>query len=114
MKNHILDRLYDVLQQRKSQIGGTSYVSSLYEGGTDKIAGKILEEAQELIIEAKALDVSPHEKELQGKIRSEAADLLFHFMVLLAHHNVAPDDIFEILEKRFGTSGHTEKANRSV
>ncbi len=112
MTNHILDQLYTVLQERKDTGAKESYVASLYAKGSPKIAEKILEEAQEVIDEALALDSNPDDPTLQKNIRSEAADLLFHLMVMLSHHNVPPSDVFDILEKRFGTSGHVEKANR--
>jgi phosphoribosyl-ATP pyrophosphohydrolase len=113
MTSHILDKLYSVLQERKNATAEKSYVSSLYAGGSQKIAEKILEEAQEVIDEALALDSAPNDPTLQKNIRNEAADLLFHVMVMLSHHNVPPNDVFKILEKRFGTSGHDEKASRS-
>jgi phosphoribosyl-ATP pyrophosphohydrolase len=112
MENHILSRLYTVLQARKSASGEKSYVATLYQKGTDKIAEKILEEAGEMIVEARLLDDSPQDTTLQKNIRAETADLLFHVMVMLAHHDVPPEDVFKILEQRFGTSGHDEKAAR--
>ena len=113
MTNHIIDELYKVLQERKNESAEKSYVSSLYAGNSPKIAKKILEEAQELIDEALALDKTPNDPLLQKNIRAEAADLLFHVMVMLSHHDVPPSDVFKILEERFGTSGHEEKANRA-
>lgn len=110
---HILDQLYNILQERKSESGEKSYVASLYEKGTSKIAEKILEEAQEFIDEATLLDADSSNPETQNNARAEAADLLFHTLVMLAHHNVPPEDIFKILEQRFGTSGHDEKASRT-
>lgn len=109
---HILDQLYDILQARKNAGGEKSYVASLYEKGTPKIGEKILEEAQEFIDEGLLLDADRTNPETQKNIRSEAADLLFHTLVMLSHHNVPPEDIFKILEDRFGTSGHDEKASR--
>lgn len=113
MADHILKQLYTVLQERKNAGAEKSYVASLYAGGSPKIAEKILEEAQELIDEALALDSNPDNPTLQKNIRNEAADLLFHMMVMLSHHNVPPKDVFAILEERFGTSGHDEKASRN-
>ncbi|MGH1374966.1 MAG: phosphoribosyl-ATP diphosphatase [Alphaproteobacteria bacterium] len=112
MQENTLDKLYKILQERKNSDGKKSYVASLYEKGSPKIAEKILEEAQEVIDEALALDENPNAPELQKNIRSEAADLLFHLMVMLSHHDVPPQDVFDILNKRFGTSGHDEKASR--
>ncbi len=112
MNNHIIDKLYSILQQRKNVEGMESYVASLYKEGTPKIAAKILEESQEFIDEAYAMDKDPDNKILQNNIRAEGADLLFHVLVMLAHHDVAPQDIFDILEARLGISGHDEKASR--
>ncbi len=113
MTNHILNQLYTILQERKSYTAKNSYVASLYAKGSPKIAEKILEEAQEVIDEALALDANPDDPTLQKNIRAEAADLLFHVMVMLSHHDVPPSDVFKILEERFGTSGHDEKASRN-
>lgn len=112
MSDDILDQLYKILQTRKQADGETSYVASLYEKGSPKIAEKILEEAQEVIDEALALDKNPEDAAVQKNIRGEAADLLFHLMVMLAHHDVPPSDVLDILKQRLGTSGHEEKASR--
>lgn len=112
-QQHILDQLYDILQQRKDAGGEKSYVASLYEKGSPKIAEKILEEAQEFIDEAFHIHNERDNAEVQQNLRSEAADLLFHIMVMLSHHDVPPSDIFDILEERFGISGHDEKAGRT-
>ena len=112
MSKHIIEQLYEVLQMRKSESGESSYVASLYEKGSPKIAEKILEEAQEFIDEAYLLDKDSGNEQAQKNIRSEAVDLLFHTLVMLAHHDVSPTDIFDILEERFGISGHDEKASR--
>ena len=113
MSEHILDQLYQILQSRKNAGGEKSYVASLYEGGSPKIAEKILEEAQEFIDEAYALDKNYNDEGAKKNIRSEGADLIFHIMVMLSHHDVPPDDIFGILKQRFGISGHDEKASRN-
>ena len=44
---------------------------------------------------------------------NESADLVFHWMVLLAHHDIDLDAVFKVLEDRFGIGGHEEKASRS-
>ncbi len=112
-QEHILEKLYKTLQERKNADGEKSYVASLYEKGSPKIAEKILEEAQEVIDEALALDTNPDAQDVQKNIRGEAADLIFHLMVMLSHHDVPPQDVFDILDSRFGTSGHDEKASRN-
>ena len=104
MKNHILDELYKILQERKSGDPDKSYVASLYKKGTKKITEKVIEEANETIVEALNGDAE--------KLKSESADLLFHLMVLWADQDIKPQDVFEILEKRLGVGGLEEKASR--
>jgi phosphoribosyl-ATP pyrophosphohydrolase len=113
MNDHILVKLYEVLQSRKESEAESSYVASLYKKGSAKISEKIREEAEETIIEGLRLEKSPGDEAIRQALRSESADLLFHLWVLLAHHNIEPHEVFEILEGRFGTSGHDEKAGRT-
>lgn len=105
MSEGILKKLYDVLLERKSADPESSYVASLYNKGTKKITEKVIEEAQETIEEALAGDDA-------GKLKEESADLLFHLMVLWADQGIRPEDVLAVLEKRFGTGGHEEKAAR--
>ncbi len=112
MSAEILKQLYEVLQTRKDAPSDESYVASLYAKGAVKIAAKITEEAQELNVEAIALEGALEDETLRDNLRSETADLLFHMMVMLSHHDIHPDEVFEVLAARFGTSGHVEKASR--
>ncbi len=105
MSTHILNRLHDILEERKGAPPESSYVASLYDKGTEKISRKVMEEATETIIEALKGD--------PGKLAAESADLLFHLMVLWADQGITPEDVLDILEARFGTSGHDEKASRA-
>ena len=100
-----LQKLADILETRKGGDADKSYVASLYAGGLDKILKKIGEESAETIIAAKDAD--------NDKIISEVADLWFHTLVLLAHQGLSPNDVLTELDKRFGVSGHLEKASRS-
>jgi len=100
----ILDKLADVLEDRKGQPANSSYVASLYHKGTDTILKKIGEESAELIIAAKGADKSA--------VIHETADLWFHSLVLLSSLGLKPDQVFQELERRFGESGLKEKANR--
>lgn len=102
--SEILNDLYQVLLTRKKADAGSSYVASLYAKGVEHMGEKILEEAQEFIDEARTGDLD--------RLKEEGADLLFHFLVLLADQGVSPADVCKILEGRFGTSGHEEKASR--
>ncbi len=111
-QNHIIDKLYKILQERKTASEEKSYVASLYQRGSKKIAEKITEEAEETIIEALALEKSPNDPAIRQALTSESADLLFHLLVMLSHHDIKPEDVFKILKNRFGTSGHEEKASR--
>jgi phosphoribosyl-ATP pyrophosphohydrolase/phosphoribosyl-AMP cyclohydrolase len=97
----ILNRVYDVIIDRKDKPKESSYVSSLYSSGVDKILGKISEEAGELIISSKNNN--------REEIIYEAADLWFHSLVLLGYHGLTPQDIYKELEKRFGISGLEKK-----
>lgn len=94
-KNHKEDFLYyleHIIQLRKNSEDGKSYVRQLYDQGINKIAQKVGEEAVELIIESK--DVN------QELFLNEAADLLFHYIVLLQAKNCTLDDVIKILEQR--------------
>lgn len=100
-----LEKLYAVLLSRKNADENQSYVASLYSKGTVRIVNKVIEEAIETGVEALGSD--------HQKLCAESADLLFHLMVLWAHKGVTPQDVAAVLEKRAGTSGHTEKNSRT-
>jgi phosphoribosyl-ATP pyrophosphohydrolase len=102
---HILTRLEATIAQRLTASPDASYVAKLHAKGLPKIAQKLGEEATETVIAALAGD----EAELVG----EAADLLFHLMVLLGHRGVALDAVLAELDRREGLSGLTEKASRT-
>ena len=100
----ILGELYRVLQDRKAADSGSSYVASLYRKGTDAILKKLGEEAAETLLAAKNPDDEALVREL--------ADLWFHALVLMAQRDIAPQRVTTELARRFGTSGHAEKAAR--
>jgi len=100
-----LTRLEATIAQRLTASPETSYVAKLHAKGLKKIAQKLGEEATETVIAALGDD----EQELVG----EAADLLFHLMVLLAEKGVAFETVLAELDRREGTSGIAEKAARS-
>jgi phosphoribosyl-ATP pyrophosphohydrolase len=108
----ILNKLYETLIARKAAGAADSYAASLYAKGTGKIADKVREEAEEMIAEALNLDLNVGDEKIRSVLKNESADLIFHVLVMLAHHGVTPDEILEILEKRMGVSGHAEKAAR--
>ncbi|MGQ0528031.1 MAG: phosphoribosyl-ATP diphosphatase [Alphaproteobacteria bacterium] len=105
MSEHILEKLFEIICARKNESAENSYVASLYQKGTASIAAKVTEEANETVSEALQGD--------SGKLKQESADLLFHLMILWADQGIPPADVFSVLEQRFGTSGHTEKATRN-
>jgi phosphoribosyl-AMP cyclohydrolase / phosphoribosyl-ATP pyrophosphohydrolase len=94
-KNHSDDFLYylqDIIDLRRKSSDETSYVKQLFGKGINKIAQKVGEEATEVIIEAK-----DNNEEL---FLNEAADLLFHFMVLLRAKGVSLQDVTYLLKQR--------------
>ena len=97
--------LFEVIENRKQNPSEKSYTTSLFNDGLPKIAQKVGEEATESVIAA----LSGSREELTG----EAADLLFHLMVLLAAKDVSLAEVLAELDRREGTSGIAEKASRS-
>lgn len=101
-----LFRLEQTIAERVNAPADQSYVAALFAKGTGKIAQKVGEEATETIIAA----LSGSKQELTG----EAADLLFHLLLLLRAGNVSLDDVLAELDRREGVSGLVEKASRST
>jgi phosphoribosyl-ATP pyrophosphohydrolase/phosphoribosyl-AMP cyclohydrolase len=100
----IVDDLYRVILDRKNDPRRSSYSSVLLSEGVEAIGRKVLEEAGELVEAAK--------KDGPVKITREAADLVYHALVLLASAGVSPLQVREELASRFGTGGLEEKAVR--
>lgn len=98
--------LEGVIAARAASTAAKSYTRSLFDGGAEKIGGKIREEAGEL---ADALA-----SESDERVVSEAADLLFHAFVGLVHREIPLRHVARELARRFGTSGHAEKASRAT
>jgi len=105
MSDEILAQLAAELESRKSAKATDSYVASLYQAGTDAILKKVGEEATETIIAVKSGN--------QDDIVHETADLWFHTLVMLAQQGLGPEHVLQELQRRFGQSGHDEKASRS-
>ena len=91
-KGGFLNYLQGVIKDRKNNPSDESYTTSLFKKGRNKIAQKVGEEAVELVIEAK-----DDNKEL---FMGEAADLMFHFLVLLEDKGYELDEVIDVLEKR--------------
>ncbi len=102
--SEILTQLTEILEQRKNAEPDSSYVASLYNKGLDAILKKVGEEATETVMAAKDGD--------KDKLVYEVADLWFHTMILLADQDLSADDVLQELARRFGVSGHDEKAAR--
>ena len=105
---HILLRLMSVLEDRKQNPSEKSYTASLFTGGIDKIGEKILEEAQEVIEAAAETDCEAHDH-----LVHEAADLIFHLLVMLGYKSIKWEEVEGELGRRFGISGLEEKAART-
>ena len=99
-----LARLEATIASRKGADPKASYVASLFAKGRPKIARKLGEEAVEAIVAALAED--------KAALTGEAADMIFHLMVLLADADVPLADVLAELDRREGVSGHDEKAGR--
>ncbi|MCR6641468.1 MAG: bifunctional phosphoribosyl-AMP cyclohydrolase/phosphoribosyl-ATP diphosphatase HisIE [Sporocytophaga sp.] len=91
-KIYFLQQLSNVIKSRKNNPDEKSYTSSLFAKGTNKVAQKVGEEAVELVIEA-----MDNNDEL---FKNEAADLLFHLLVLLEQKNIGLDEVLDVLIKR--------------
>ena len=99
-----LTQLAATIEARKSANPDTSWTAKLLAKGPEKCAEKFGEEAIEAIIEAVKGD--------RAKLTSEAADVLYHLLVMLAARDLTLSDVFDELDKRAGTSGIDEKAAR--
>ena len=104
--SEVLKKIAEVLESRKQATADSSYVASLYAKGRDAILKKIGEEATETVMAAKDGD--------REQIVYETADLWFHTLVLLANEGLGPEDVLAELDRRFGISGHEEKASREA
>ena len=107
--SEILAQLTEILEQRKNAESDSSYVASLYNKGLDAILKKVGEEATETVMAAKDA-ANGGDKD---KLVYEVADLWFHTMILLADQDLSADDVLAELARRFGVSGHDEKAART-
>jgi phosphoribosyl-ATP pyrophosphohydrolase len=99
-----LDDLATLIDARKSADPDSSWTAKLLAKGPEKCAEKFGEEAIEAIIEAVKGD--------KAGLTSEAADVLYHLLVMLAARDVPLSDVMAELDRRQGTSGIAEKAAR--
>ena len=101
----IVDQLARTIEARRDSTAEKSYTKSLLEKGMPKILEKIAEESGELAAELPDGD--------EAKVVHETADLLFHVMVGLTARRIPVERVLDELARRFGTSGHVEKASRT-
>jgi phosphoribosyl-ATP pyrophosphohydrolase len=96
--------LADAIAKRRGESPEQSYTAELLSQGVEKCAQKFGEEAVELALASMKQD--------KAHVTAEAADVLYHLLVLLAASNVPLGDVMQELERRKGTSGLAEKAAR--
>ncbi|NDR56596.1 phosphoribosyl-ATP diphosphatase [Aliiruegeria sabulilitoris] len=99
-----IERLAETIEARKGADPDSSWTAKLFAKGPEKCAEKFGEEAVEAIIEAVKGD--------REKLTAEAADVLYHLLVMLAARDVSLADVEAELARREGTSGIVEKASR--
>lgn len=99
-----LERLASTIEARRGADPSESWTAKLLAKGPEKCAEKFGEEAIEAVIEAVRGDA--------GRLTSEAADVLYHLLVMCAARGVTLADIEAELDRRGGTSGIAEKASR--
>ena len=101
-----LEQLENLIAQRSSAPSGESWTAQLLEKGAEKCAEKFGEEAVELIIEAVKND--------SNGLINEAADVMYHLLVLLKSRAISLSHVMAELERRTAQSGLTEKAARKT
>lgn len=99
-----ISRLAATIEARKTASPDTSWTAKLLTAGPEKAAEKFGEEAVEAVIEAVRGD--------RARLTAEAADVVFHLLVMLAARDVSLEDVLDELERREGVSGLEEKAAR--
>ena len=105
MADTIVADLAETIRQRRVVSGDKSYTRQLLEAGPEHCARKFGEEAIETVIAALGTD--------SAALTSEAADVIYHLLVLLEVRGVAWADVEKLLQGRAGVSGLVEKAARA-
>jgi phosphoribosyl-ATP pyrophosphohydrolase len=104
MADDVLAQLAATIHARRAASSDASYTRQLLDAGPTKCAKKLGEEAVETVMAGAG--------ESAERLKEEAADLLYHLLVLLESREVAIADVLAVLGARMGTSGLTEKAER--
>ena len=103
----VLDEVFETIRERQRLLPEGSYVTHLLQGGVDRTARKVGEEAIEVVLAAK--------NEATNELTAEVADLWFHCLVLLAQSGCTPADIYQELAERHGKRPRfQEKAEASA
>ncbi len=102
----VLARLAETIKARREAAADKSYTRQLLDAGVPRCAKKFGEEAVEVVIASLNED--------DAALKGEAADVLYHLLVLLEARGVAIDDVLTTLEARMGISGVDEKAGRGL
>jgi phosphoribosyl-ATP pyrophosphohydrolase len=105
MADEVLLALAETIAARRHASGEVSYTRKLLDAGVAECARKFGEEAVETVIAALGED--------DGALKGEAADTIYHLLVLLEARGIAFAEVLEVLESRMGQSGLAEKAARS-
>jgi phosphoribosyl-ATP pyrophosphohydrolase len=106
MSDQVLSRLAATIKARRGAAAGTSYTRQLLDAGPERCARKLGEEALETVIAGLSQD--------SDALKIEAADLIYHLIVLLESRGIALQDVLTVLESRMGQSGLDEKAGRKT
>jgi phosphoribosyl-ATP pyrophosphohydrolase len=104
MAQSVLTDLFAVIEQRKSASADDSYTAKLLAGGAALAGRKLTEEAVETLIAAVS--------ESDEAVVNEAADVMYHLLVVLAVRGLSLEQVTDELQRRFGLSGLDEKASR--
>ena len=105
MADDVLTGLAATIRARRAGAAENSYTRQLLDAGPGRCAKKLVEEAVETVIAAMAED--------DAALKNEAADLIYHLLVLLESRRIDVADVLAVLAGRMGTSGLAEKAGRT-
>lgn len=105
MSDDVLSRLAATIRARRAETADKSYTRQLLDAGPERCAKKLGEEAVEAVIAGVS--------QSDDALRAEAADLLYHLLVLLEARGVTLDEVLAVLDSRTGQSGLAEKAART-
>ena len=105
MNRDVLSELAAIIAARRQSSADKSYTRQLLDAGAERCAKKFGEEAIEVVIAALSED--------EAHLQAEAADVIYHLLVLLEARGVSVDDVLTVLSARMARSGLEEKASRS-